>query len=206
MKDKYKTLITACWLVLISCFIVKLLGGNWFEIACSNEKFIRFCNWFKVGSLQYYILSGISYIGIHMMIIASILKHKLGKDVKTLNILILLISVHLVKSLLDKYTNVPILLTIIDIILYITTPFIFNGKKRYRGIIGFLLILAFQFISLLVKNVSLRNVDNNVFTSLIFMIDYYIMVGLYYLYSTREENENGTIWWFISRFRKRRNH
>ena len=55
MKDKYKTLITACWIVLICCFIVKLLGGNWFEIACNNEKFIAFCNTYKNTIIEYII-------------------------------------------------------------------------------------------------------------------------------------------------------
>lgn len=202
MKDKYKTLITACWVVLLCCFVVKLLGGNWFEIACSNEKFIAFCNWFKVGSLQYYILSGISYIGIHILIISTIIQHKISKSKTTLVIIIMLLFIHILKCILDKLFKISILLTIIDIIVYISCPFIFKNKNWYRGIIGFLMILFFQFISLIVKNINLSNIDDNVLTSLIFMIDYYIMVILYYLYSTREEKTNGIIRWFI--FKRRR--
>ena len=60
MKDKYKTLITACWIVLLCCFVVKLLGGNWFEIACTNEKFIAFCNMFNNG-IVYYLINYLLY-------------------------------------------------------------------------------------------------------------------------------------------------
>lgn len=205
MKDKYKTLITACWIVLICCFIVKLLGGNWFEIACNNDKFIAFCNLFKVGTIQYYILTGITSLVANSLVLMSMLKEKYSNNKLTLIICISLVISHIVRCLIDKYLNLQILITIIDLFVYIGLPLIININKWKRIIIGFALMFIFQLISLVVKNLGIKNIDDNVLASLIFMIDYYIMLLLYYLYSTREETNNGFICRLISRFRKRRN-
>ena len=39
-----KTIIL-CWSALIICFVIKLLGGNYFEIFTTSERFIELCNW-----------------------------------------------------------------------------------------------------------------------------------------------------------------
>ena len=39
--------IWLCWFALIGCFIVKLFGGNYFEIIADNGTFIGFCNWLE---------------------------------------------------------------------------------------------------------------------------------------------------------------
>lgn len=205
MKDKYKTLITACWVVLLCCFVVKLLGGNWFEIACSNEKFIAFCNWFKVGSLQYYVLTGITSIIANSLIIMAMVKEKFNKNKFTLIVILSLIILHIIRCVVDFLLKQQFILTIIDLFINIVLPIILRPKKWKRVLVGFGLIFIFQFISLIVKNIGIYNIDDNVFLSLIFIIDYYIMLGLYYLYSTREEANNGFICNIISRFRKRRN-
>lgn len=205
MKDKYKTLITACWVVLLCCFVVKLLGGNWFEIACSNEKFIAFCNWFKLESIQYYIITGITSLIANSLCIMSMIKKQYKKDKLTIIIFCLLLITHIIRCLIDKYLHIQIFISFIDVLVMVGIPLIIDIKKWKRVIMGVIFILLFQTISLITKNLGVNNIDDNVVTSLIFMIDYYIMLLLYYLYTTREENNNGIICSIFSRFRKRRN-
>ena len=42
-NDTYGMLITVSWIVLIICLVIKLFGGNWFELETENSKFIQFC-------------------------------------------------------------------------------------------------------------------------------------------------------------------
>ena len=199
MKDKYKTLITACWIVLICCFIVKLLGGNWFEIACNNEKFIAFCNTYKNTIIEY-IIGFITYTTTATLYYLALFKRKwyVKKDI----IWIVLISIFaIVKRIFIKY---QLLLGLTEILIIIGFPIILDIKKWYRPIIAYGLTFVFQLISLLTKNIGIKVIDDNFIVSLIFSIDYYIMLILYYLYANKEE-QNGCIWVYFSRFRKRRN-
>lgn len=199
MKDKYKTLITACWIVLICCFIVKLLGGNWFEIACNNDKFIAFCNTYKNTIIEY-IIGFITYTTTATLYYLALFKRKwyVKKDI----IWIVLISIFaIVKRIFIKY---QLLLGLTEILIIIGFPIILDIKKWYRPIIAYGLTFVFQLISLLTKNIGIKVIDDNFIVSLIFSIDYYIMLILYYLYANKEE-QNGCIWVYFSRFRKRRN-
>ena len=45
-KIKYiKRVIIVCWGALALCFIIKLFGGNFFQIICENETFIAICDY-----------------------------------------------------------------------------------------------------------------------------------------------------------------
>jgi hypothetical protein len=63
--------------------------------------------------------------------------------------------------------------------------------KRYwfRGIIGFVLILLFQTISMITRNIGLKLLDDNALVTFILLIDYYIMIFLYYLYTINLRKE-----------------
>ena len=50
-----KRAIILCWILLIICFIIKLCGGNYFNIMCNNENFIRFCNFIENSIIKYII-------------------------------------------------------------------------------------------------------------------------------------------------------
>lgn len=197
MKDKYKTLITACWVVLLCCFVVKLLGGNWFEIACTNEKFIAFCNKYQNTIIEY-IVGVITYTISVTLYMLAILKQKWFKG-KQYIILLIIFSFAILKRILINY---QILLIILEILITIILPIIINYKKWYRPLIAYCLLFAFQSISLLTKNIGIKVIDTNFLISLIFSIDYYIMIILYYLYANKEENNNGCIWSFISKRRR----
>ena len=43
IKSPYGLIILISWIALIICLIVKLFGGNWFELWLENDNFIKFC-------------------------------------------------------------------------------------------------------------------------------------------------------------------
>ena len=45
-KQKFiKRVIIGAWITLALCFVIKLFGGNFFNIICENENFIAVCNY-----------------------------------------------------------------------------------------------------------------------------------------------------------------
>lgn len=198
MKDKYKTLILACWIVLLSCFIIKILGGNFFEIVCNNKTFINICDFIDTSFIKYLVVSLCYTFGTSLYFLAVLNKTKFKNKENILYIILPLFSC--LKLLFAKYS---VIVFIIDLIFTIITPIIINKRKWLNSIIGYILIIIFQLISLLTKNIGIKIIDNSTLTSLIFCIDYYIMIILYYLYNTkRKENENGSFWNCV--FRRKR--
>ena len=201
MKDKYKTLIISCWVVLLCCFVVKLLGGNFFEIVCENEKFIRFCE-FVDGNILKYVISFIMYIVSTYIYLLSIVRNEISNNKKIIGAVVLAL-LWFIKLLVY---NIPIIAMLLEFGVIIGLPIILNKKYWKMSLIGCVLNLLFQFISLITKNVKLDYVDETMFIAIIFNIDYYIMIILFYLYRTKEYNENGINRSILFRFRRQRKH
>ena len=172
-KQKYETLIISCWVVLIACFLIKIFGGNWFEIICENQNFINICEWLD-GSWVKYIVATLVYASSSYLIYLCLTKQKLLDDWW---ILLILIPAPLLK---DK---IAILGWLIDISVWIVIPLIKGKFKNWLYVlIGIALIIAFQFISLLTKNITINLTNEPSLVALIMQVDYYIMIILYYLY------------------------
>lgn len=193
MREKYKTLIISCWVVLLCCFVVKLLGGNFFEIVCKNEKYIAFTNFFNQG-IPYILITTIFYVVSTSIVFMAICKFEKPKWWVILATFIFIT----IKQVLYKYVALTFIL---EFGYMIVLPIIYNKKLWLRAIIGVLLVLLFQIISLITKNIGIKFLYYDVFTAIIFTIDYYIMIILYWLYSIKEEND-GSFWFIL--FRKRR--
>lgn len=177
MKNKYKTLITSCWVVLIICFLIKLFGWNWFEIICEHPKFVSICNWLD-GNWTKYLIMTLMYIPLSYIPYLIMVDKKIGKDWW----IILLI---LPCSILKVFA--PIIAVIIDISVLIIIPLIMNKFKNWKKVIIVnVLMVVFQLISLFTKNLGYYMPSDNIIISLIFSIDYYMMTILYYLYSRKE--------------------
>lgn len=206
MKDKYSTLIKVTWVVLICCFIVKLLGGNFFEIACNNEKFVSFCNLIPFGSIGSYIVLYLGNMISTTIVLLAILKIKNPFANKKIfyTIIILVTGVFVFKFFNEIKIKHLYLNFVLDLFLTIVVPIIFDKNKWKKAIAVTIYILLFQVISLITKNIGFKRVDTNLFIYLIYMLDYYIMVILYYLYSIKED-ENNVRWFIFLRNRKRRN-
>ena len=185
MKQKYKVLIIVCWTVYIACLIIKLCGGNRFEIATTNERFIAICSYIDNTLWLKMIIACVFNVIINSFVICAIF----GQKFYTFKQGIVFIPLIIIGSIIGWYNS--IINTIIGFILYLI-PIIYNYHKWYRAILGLILMMIFQCISLITKNVNSIYLNNqSTLVSIILQIDLLIMVILYYLYSnTRKELKN----------------
>lgn len=188
-KDNYKEIIIRraiilCWVFLAICFVIKICGGNFFNIICKNELFIKVCNYID-STFLYYIVAFIFYFTTNIIFLHAISsQNKLGK----FNIII--VSFCIICLFIIKSFNV-LIGTILDIIIIeIVLPIIILKRQNLKWkqiilqtMLAFVLINAFQLISLFVKNLGIFKIMlNNSLIQIIFSIDYIIMLILYLLY------------------------
>lgn len=183
-KNKYKILIITSWIVLIICLIVKIIGLRNFDFQSDNSKFIKFCNYVdNVLWLKMIIACIICILTTYPVICVLINK-------KYLNIKNSLIYIPLIiaSSIVGWYNQ--IINIIIQIIYLIIIPLIQTKGNFKRIIFVQIIIMLFQIISLVIRNINITNFnDNNCMISLMFQIDYYIMILLLYLYNFKERKE-----------------
>lgn len=185
MKQKYKVLIIVCWTVYIACLIIKLCGGNRFEIATTNERFIAICDYIDNTLWLKMIIACVFNVIINSFVICAIF----GQKFYTFKQGIVFIPLIICTSLVGWYNST--ITTILSFTIYLL-PIVYNYKKWYRSLIGLALMLIFQLISLITKNVNDFYVNNqSTLISIILQIDLLIMVVIYYLYANaRKELKN----------------
>ena len=153
-KERYttsfrlKVLIAVCWIAYIICLIIKLCGGNRFEIATTNQKFIDICNYIDNTLRLKMTISSIAYVFSGYMIYLCLTKQKLFNDWW---MIIVLFAFSLVNMFLNNfYVNLSISILCAFIIPLIRT----KGRARLHIIIGNLLMMLFQQISLWTRNIG----------------------------------------------------
>lgn len=179
-NDKYGMLITLSWILLIICLVIKLFGGNLFELGTDNEKFIAFCNYVDNHQWLKMILACLMFCTSgYLSLCVSLNTNKM--NVKQL---IIFVPLMILKSILNWYFK--IIPFILDVLTLLIIPIILT-KKIIRPIICVILVLLFQIITLTIRNLNVGLNDFNSFVeqSLI-QIDYYLMIILYYLYNTKK--------------------
>lgn len=174
-----KRLIIISWCLLSCCFIIKRLGYNIFTIICNNERFIKLCNFVDNNLLVRGIIGCCtSFVGCALFTLSILGKLKFTKKqliIFTINIII--------STIIKNYTNFGIIGDILELIII---PVLFCGKRywMYLNILNMNIVnILFQVISIYIKDIRLKVFDDNTLLSLIFLIDTYIMLLLYYLYS-----------------------
>lgn len=185
-----KRSIITCWVLLALCLVIKLFGGNFFNIACEHENFIKVCEFIDNGWI-YYLIAFIFYF-----VSTFIFYYTVGSSKKISKQTVLIISIPLIICYASKFLSTTFAL-ILDYIAYLIVSIIlckksnFNRKQTIiRIVLGFILNNAFQLISLFIKNFGLFDImDNNTLLQIIFSIDYYIMLVLYMLYSIKITNK-----------------
>lgn len=181
-KERYlKRVIVVCWIALGICFGIKLFGGNLFEIMCSNENFIKVCEYADNHWWAYYITSTIyCLISNYFFILAMCREWKFSRKQMWIYC-ITICAVCFVKTISNTVG------IILDVWQVIVMPCIFTirtPKRHWFVLLGNILLFVFQAISMLSKNLSFGIVtDNGLLVSLIYSIDIWIMLVLYYLYS-----------------------
>ena len=193
-----KRAIILCWVMLVACLIIKLLGGNWFEIAVNNEHFTRLCETIDNNVFLLYGMSWLVYIISANWIMAAC---SLLPIPKTYEMIANVICFSFVWSMQFISNIVKI---IVEIVAFIAIPIAFNffrnrengvrktiKKTWFYGIIGYIFIFLFQAISLVTRNIGIKFTDDNTLVTFVLLIDYYIMVVLYYLYVLNYRKEKG---------------
>ena len=182
--NKFKYAILSCWIVLIVCMIVKLLGFNIFEPKTDNQTFIRFCEYLDTHNyLKYIVYCAISLV-LNSLSILAILGQKFYTKIQFALFVPLIIAM----SLVGWYSQIANL--ILGVILY-SLPIIWLKKRWYRVLIGVGFILLFQAISIVTKNIGYWYLNNEYsLVTIILQLDSVLMTFMYYLYSnhyTRKE-------------------
>lgn len=181
-KERYlKRVIIVCWIALAICFGIKLFGGNLFEIMCENENFIKVCEYADNHWWAYYLISSIyCLINVYFFTLSIMQKTKYN-NWQIIVVVITVLSCNLLKSM------GTIIGLIADVWQVILMPFVFviKEKKKYKNIlIANILLVAFQFLSLIAKNVGLIVMSNDgALVAAIYSIDVLLMVLLYFGYS-----------------------
>lgn len=194
-----KRAIILCWIMLVVCFAIKLFGGNWFEIAVNNEHFSKVCETIDNTPILFYSIGWFLYVVSTFWVVCSCSLIPIPSTFEMVTSLFVLTGVWASQFVSTMFKS------IIEIAVLIVLPIVFNvvrnkdvrpiqtiKKTWYYGIIGAALILAFQAISLLTRNIGIKFTDDSTLVTFILLIDYYIMIVLYYLYiRLRKEKKNG---------------
>lgn len=179
IKSPYGLIILISWIALIICLIVKLFGGNWFELWLNNDKFIAFCEFVdETIWLKMVLACGIAIITTYPALCVFL-------NVKKFSIInnFIFISLIIIKSISTWFISwFPFVL---DLICLIIIPLILcKGKYWKRIIIGNLIVIIFQLLTLIIRNVNINFAfDNSFLIQVLYQIDYYLMIILFYLYN-----------------------
>lgn len=182
----YKRAIILCWFLLGLSFVIKICGGNFFNIVCNNKNFVKVCN-FLNNNFGYYIVTFIFYY-----ISTFIFYYTTGYSKRINKKIVLIITLSIIISFVSRYISLR-LGQIFDYLLFFITCFILCKYAQYslkesilRILSGFLLNNIFQLISMFVKNLGIFEIlVSNLLIQIIFCIDYYIMLILFMLYSIK---------------------
>lgn len=181
-----KRAIILCWILLIICFIIKLCGGNYFNIMCNNENFIRFCNFIE-NSIIKYIIYLFSFIFSSYLLLKIVKPDFKILSLKSLLFLICCIIVWVFKLLIELniFTMNTLIVNILDFVILYVLLVIFT-KRPILSIFAVVLLFVFSIISSLVKGIGIdSSITDNYFVAQIFLIDYYLMLVLSVLYSKK---------------------
>ena len=195
-KDNYqgvalKRSIIACWIILIICFVIKLFGGNYFEIVCTSENFVNVCNYIDNGFIAVIIRFTSFMLSSYCFI--KIIDFAITKRNLIISLFICLLYwcfKHCIE--VGAITISLLLIDVLDFLILYLIAILFCNKKRnivirfVSPIIYIGVLLLFSMISALVKNFGFNEkVTESFMVAFIFMIDYYIMIILTYLYKKR---------------------
>lgn len=190
-----KTMIILCWVILGVCFAVKLFGGNFFEIVCNNRRFIKICKYIDNHEWLAFLTQGMVYMIATTLYIIASCKNKI-KNKSLVIIIIVLIAEFSIKRyiLINSFQYLAIFL---ELLVLIIIPLIYK-TKILSSIIFYVLVNLFSIISMIVKNLGYGILaEEYSLIALIFLIDYYIMITLFFLYSIQLKRRNKMGVWGI---------
>ena len=195
-----KRAIVLCWIMLVACFVIKLFGGNWFEVVCTNEHFSNFCKFVDETTIIHQVFSFVVYFvpSVFLVLSISLIPNPSKKQLSYTFLMIIILWCLKYISLDVKMVVELVVYSFVPITLRVIENDYENAAKItkecwYYGIIGNIVVFAFQAISLFTKSVGIHFEGETLVVTFIFLIDYYIMIALYYLYVKLKKggNDNG---------------
>lgn len=192
-KIKYiKRVIIVCWVALAICFVIKLFGGNFFQIICENQTFIAVCEFCDNNWWASYIIGCLNTFVCEYLFVLSICR----KSKFELWELIVVTATVIVGTAIKRLD--AIVGFVFDIWQFIGMPLIFIRKELKSRwwiiLVANALLIVFQLASMFTKNIGFGIItsNNGLVIGLIYSIDITIMLILYFLYSllikTKKEN------------------
>ena len=174
-REVLKRMIILCWVILAVCFVVKIFGGNFFNIVVNNERFISICNFIE-NTFLYYVVGFLFYYANGLFILLA-----MKRELTLTNKELLLYSIFTIILFAIQYTfqyigflEISIIITIIRCV--IIPMLIFKVKIKDVIVIN-IFDIVFQLTSSFVKNVHIsKTILESVLVGSIFLIDYYIML------------------------------
>ena len=179
-----KRAIIICWVLLAICFVIKLFGGNFFNIICEYENFARFCNFIDNHIIGKVIIGFISTSILEYLYICSVYRNLIKNK---LHIIIIAIS-SLLSVICRNLIALKFIPYLFDLWLYIGLPIIIQVKDIKIKVlldilISFVFVFLSQFVSVFIKSVGINNyTGKSTFVLMILSIDIYIMCALLCLY------------------------
>lgn len=180
---QFKKLLILCWSTLTFYLIIKSFKPDMFVIVCNNKTLIRFGEMVDNSFVLQCIIGLISSYICYFLFYGAILQ-KFWLDKKENIIFLIVLFIGTILKVLNKYVGI-----ISDVFLLILLPIYLMKKNNVkifpRLVFANLLNIGFQVLSMVIKNLafngSLPQVEGFTVT-LIFMIDVYLMLLIYYLY------------------------
>lgn len=186
-----KRAIITCWLLLFVCFALKIFGGNYFAIVVNSPNFVSFCQFLDGNIFLYGLLGLISSLVSYALFYLALLRQLWFTKRQFLVFFASVFVFCLLRVSVINFENRAIIANTINLIQYFAIPFFLGFKPRKNNIarlfIGNILNLGFQVIAAITKSIGVRIMTDSSLTTIIFMIDLYIMLSLYYLYSNNKK-------------------
>ena len=179
MKNNYKVLIISCWSLLLVCCLIKLLGADLFLAGTDNERFIALCSFIDNSFIKYIIYYVMNVFSCSIYYMAILKEKKINYK--------WFIPLGIYSLLKIMFNQFNVLFTILDLFMMIGLPLLINLKRWKYIILGSVLTILFQSISLILKLDNFTMFDENTLIGMILSIDYYIMLILYWLYSIKQK-------------------
>lgn len=175
MKEKllHERALVTCIAMLFICIILKLFGVQWFDLN-TNIPILQEIDKVVMNSVPLSFLYSFVLLFINGYLICSISNKTLNNN------LYLLSLVCIISILLSNYLGNNILVLLFDIFGLYIVCYKKSNIKEY--LITILLNIIYQTLSLFIRDLGYQIANYDVISSILFNLDYYILLVLTYLY------------------------
>ena len=187
-KEKtLKRAIIICWILLAICFIVKICGGNFFDISVESNNFIIFCNYCDNSFIKYIFYYPVFMIESCLLLL--MIKPNLKIKSKKFLLYFLFTTLYWVVKILSELEIIKagfVLTNIIPFLVLYVLLFAFS-KRPLASLVIMVYQLVLVLLSSVIRNISFNGLMTDSFMiTTIFLIDYYIALVISYLYCRKK--------------------